>query len=248
MDKLSETAAKRLLALCNLFKIRKEAIEENEDFALAILVNLYAMPVIPDKSQRRQYGNEILQNAHAAFPPPKGSMTSEFHGGVASQVIMMQEFPAWYAKLDKSPEELVVIYKDLESTVWWLEFFGIGAGSISAYGALQAGAAEVIDTGSIREGMKKAGKRFLGHGALLDSVKKRIAKHAPKLAKSGGIIGAIVISSAIVAYQAAKEQMEEIKTIMMVKYQSGEATLEQLNAVFVDGVDPEYMISYWGQR
>ncbi|KZK92589.1 MULTISPECIES: hypothetical protein [unclassified Pseudovibrio] len=245
MDKLSSRANARLLALCNLFGIRKEAIEENEDFALAILVNLYAMPVIPDKSERRQYGNEILQNAHSAFPPQKGSMTSEFHGGVASQVIMMQEFPAWYAKLDKSPAELVEIYKDLEATVWWLERVGIGVAGGSVIGAGKVAATEMLDTGSIREGMKKAGKRFMGQDALLDALKKRLGQHAPKLARAGGVIGAIVIASAVVAYHAAKEQMEEIKSIMMIKYQNGEATHEQFSAVFADGVDPEYLTQYW---
>ncbi|KZK92595.1 MULTISPECIES: hypothetical protein [unclassified Pseudovibrio] len=245
MDKLSSSANARLLALCNLFGIRKEAIEENEDFALAILVNLYAMPVIPDKSERRQYGNEILQNAHSAFPPPQGNMTSEFHGGVASQVIMMQEFPAWYAKLDKSPAELVVIYKDLETTVSWLEYAGIGVGALGGTSAFKAGVIEGINTGSIREGMKKAGKRFMGQDALTDALKKRLGQHAPKLARAGGVIGAIVIASAVVAYHAAKEQMEEIKSIMMIKYQNGEATHEQFSAVFADGVDPEYLNQYW---
>lgn len=232
---MSAAAAKqRLINVCNALKIPLETTKDDEAAALAIVSHLYAMPTIKEKSKRRDYGNSILQNAGAHF-----GANSRFVSAVGSVVIMMQEFPAWYDDFNKSASELAEQYQDLERTVYWLEFIGIGAGS----GALAAGLGKFAETGSAKEGAKKLGSRLAGKGAILEGIEKRLV--ARGLTGVAGVAGAVVVIGGTAAYFSALQEMEQIKSIMIHKFQNGEASDEDYRKVFGNDSRPELVKKYW---
>jgi hypothetical protein len=230
---MDQGSTRRLNNLCAIFKIRPSATEPNPDLALALLSHLYAMPVIPNKSDRRNYGNQILGNTRGVFDP-----YSEFVGGLGSNVIMMQEFPHWFANLGRSTEQLVEIYADLERTVYWLNKAGWGAGAA----AVGAGIAQTIEKGSVKEGAKRAIDRLAGRSAIIEALQKRFGA---RLGAAAGVAGVVVIVGGTIAYHSALQQMEEIRNILIDRFHNGQMTDEQFRRVFGDQVDPTLVKKYW---
>ncbi len=230
---MDQGSKQRLNNLCAIFKIRPQATEINPELALALLSHLYAMPAIADKSARRNYGNQILGNTSGVFDP-----YSEFVGGLGSNVIMMQEFPQWYANLGKSTAQLVEIYADLERTVYWLNKAGWGAG-MAAGGA---GIAEAIDKGSVKSGAKRGVDRLVGRSAIIEALQKRFGA---RLGATAGVAGVVVIVGGTIAYHSALQQMEEIRNILLDRFHSGQMTDEQYKQVFGTQVDPALVKKYW---
>lgn len=136
----------RLKNLCAVFKIPLSDCAASPEAALALLSHLYAMPLIKNKNDRHNYGNQILANTQGHF-----ASNSNFVGRLGTHVIMMQELPAWYQNLNKSTDVLVEQYLDIERTVNFLNKVGYG----SAGGAAAAGAAEMIKKGTVKEAAKK---------------------------------------------------------------------------------------------
>ncbi|MCG7509263.1 hypothetical protein [Mesorhizobium retamae] len=230
----SASAKQRLINVCNALGIPIETTKDDEAAALTIVSHLYVMPAIKEKPKRRDYGNSILQNAGAHF-----GANSRFVSAVGSVVIMMQEFPAWYDDFNKSATELAEQYQDLERAVYWLEIVGIGAGG----SAVAAGVGKGIETGSVKEGAKKLGGRLAGKGAILEGIDKRLA--ARGLTRVAGIAGAVVVIGGTVAYYSALQEMEQIKSIMIHKFQNGEASDEDYKKVFGNDSRPELVKKYW---
>ncbi len=230
---MDQGSQQRLKNLCAIFKIRLEATQPNPDLALALLSHLYAMPVIAEKSARRNYGNQILANTSGVF-----DQYSEFVGGLGSNVIMMQEFPHWFANLGRSTEQLVEIYGDLERTVYWLNKAGWGAG----VGAGGAGIAEAIDKGSVKAGVKRGVDRLAGRSAIIEALQKRFGA---RMAAGAGVAGVVVIVGGTIAYASALQQMEEIRNILLDRFHDGKMSDEQFRKVFGDQVDPTVVKKYW---
>jgi hypothetical protein len=223
----------RLVNLCRIFNIRITATEPDTDLALAILSHLYAMPLIKDRNKRTNYGNQILQNTRGHFEP-----YSEFVGRVGTHMAMMQVVPHWYANLSKSTAELVEQYKDIERCVYWLNKAGWGG----AGGAAAAGVAEYIKEGSVKAGAKKAANRVIGKGAIAEALEKR---YAAKLPKAAGVAGVVLIAGGTIAYYGGLQAMEDIKAILIDRFQKGDMTDEQYRRVFGDEIDPTLVKKYW---
>jgi len=223
----------RLKNLGAIFNMRQSAFEPDPDLALALLSHLYAMPLIKDKAKRRNYGNQILGNTSGHFEP-----YSEFVGRLGSHVIQMQEFPQWYDNLNKPTAVLVEQYKDIERTVYWLGKAGWG-GVGSAGGAALA---EGIKKGTIGDAAKKGAARVLGKGAIAEALEGR---YASRLGKGAGVAGVVIIAAGTIAYYSGLQQMEDIKEILLHRFQNNEMTDEQYRRVFGNETDPTLVKKYW---
>lgn len=223
----------RLKNLCAVFKIPLSDCAASPEAALALLSHLYAMPLIKNKNDRHNYGNQILANTQGHF-----ASNSNFVGRLGTHVIMMQELPAWYQNLNKSTDVLVEQYLDIERTVNFLNKVGYG----SAGGAAAAGAAEMIKKGTVKEAAKKTAERFVGKGAIQEAIVGRIGQRA---ASAAPWVGAIIIVGGNLAYHGGLEQMEEIKNILRDRFQKGDMTNEQYKKVFGSQIDPDDVKKYW---
>jgi hypothetical protein len=221
----------RLKNLGAIFNIRPQAYEADPD--LVLLSHLYAMPLIKDHAKRRNYGNQILGNTAGHF-----DSNSEFVGRLGGHVIEMQEFPHWYDNLNKPTAVLVEQYKDIERTVYWLNKAGWGG----AGGAAGAGVAEYLKKGSVGDAAKKVGARVIGKGAIAEALQTRFATRLPKAA---GVAGVVIIAAGSIAYYSGLQQMEDIKKILLHRFQGGDMTDEQFRRVFGDEVDPTLVKKYW---
>jgi hypothetical protein len=237
MAEISGGAKARLKNLCTIFSIPLSSTSDNEAAGLAILSHLYAMPAIKEKPKRREYGNQILQNAGKYF----GS-SSVFVGTVGAQVIMMQEFPVYYARLGKSSSALAQEYRDLENTVYWLKWAGFGSATTGIGGAATK---KLIESGSIKDGAKEALKKAVGKGGVVDAATARAGARFPKGARAAGVAGAVAIALGTLAYYNCIEEMEKVKTVMLDRYQRGEASDEDFKTVFGKDISPTDVKKYW---
>jgi hypothetical protein len=231
---MNGNAAARLRNLCGIFGIPVSATEENPELALNVLSRMYLVPTIKEHAQRNRALNEIRGNLSGHF-----AINSEFVGRTATIAAMMQELPHWYANLNKPTAILVEMYKDLERAVWWLNAIGIGA----VGGAGSAGVAEAIKTGSVKEGIKKTVGRLAGRGAVIEEIGKRAGlRIGPGKA---GAVGVAVAVAGTLYYANAVATMEEIKKIIMDRYQKGEVTDDQFKKVFGSDINPVDVKKYW---
>lgn len=60
-----------------------------------------------------------------------------------------------------------------------------------------------------------------------------------------GVVGAVVVVGGTLAYYNALEQQEEIRLIIMQRFQEGEVTDDQFREVFGDRIDPSLLKKYW---
>jgi hypothetical protein len=229
----------RLKRLCSLFSIPVNSTTDNPPAAYAIVSMLYTMPAISEHDQRRRFGNDILQNVNAQFPPSDGPGAAQFFSAVQARVIEMQEFPGWYAELSRTPEELVRIYTRMQYGVKALNLIGISAGT----GAVAAG---------IKEAIKKPGSvdfkafrrttvgRSMGKGAIFEGIEARYGDAA----KGGGVALALIVAAAWATFLSLSEEMRKIKIILMDKFQSGQLSDELYRVVFKE-IDPSEIKKYW---
>lgn len=232
-----ETA--RLRNLCSLFSVNIYSTEDNPPAALSVMSCLYSMPAIADHAERRRYGNQILQSAHAHFTPSDGPKASQFYGQVSARVIEIQEFPSWYAELSRSPEELIRIYQNMASAVWALKFIGIGAGT----GAVAAGLKDALKAEGakdmVKAGLKTTLSRLSGKGAIFEGIEARYGK---KLPLQPALF--LIIVAATAAYFSLVEEMRKIKIIIQDKFQNGQMSEELFSRAFKE-VEPDGIKKYW---
>lgn len=120
-----------------------------------------------------------------------------------------------------------------------LQSLGIGAvGSAAA-----AGIAEGSKTGSLRAGFDRFGRRVLGQGPLLEEVQRRVGNRVTPA--RAGIVGAVVVIGGTLAYHNALEQQEQIREIIMHRFQEGNVADAQFRDVFGDRIDPANLKKYW---
>lgn len=60
-----------------------------------------------------------------------------------------------------------------------------------------------------------------------------------------GLISAVVVVGGTLAYHNALEQQEQIRDILMMRYQEGDVTDDQFRDVFGDRIDPAMLKKYW---
>lgn len=63
--------------------------------------------------------------------------------------------------------------------------------------------------------------------------------------KQAGIVGAAIVIGGTLAYHNALEQQEQIREIIMHRFQEGEVTDAQFRDVFGDRIDPGNLKKYW---
>jgi len=178
--------------------------------------------------------NEIRGNLAGHF-----CQWSVFVGRTAMISAQMQELPHWFQHQNASTEVLIKRYKSLSTGIFILQSLGIGAtGS-----ATTAGIAQGSKEGSVRTGAKRAGQRLAGQGPLLEEIQRRIGSRLTP-AKTN-IVGAVVVVGGAMVYFNALEQQEELRLIIMQRFQEGEVTDDQFREVFGDRIDPAMLKKYW---
>lgn len=151
-------------------------------------------------------------------------------------VASIQTFPSWYASLNRPPKELVQRYEYLSYVALGLRISGIGAGGSAA----AAGVAEGIKKGTVRDGIERAVRRFLGQGAILEEAMKRWGSRFVWLS---GPVGIAIVAAGSIAYVLAVEQMEEIRAIILHRFQNREVSDEDYRRVFSE-IDPNRIVRY----
>ncbi|WP_026599463.1 hypothetical protein [Methylosinus sp. sav-2] len=232
-----ETA--RLRNLCNLFSIDFRLTEDNLPGALSVTTCLYSMPVIADHFERRRFGNQILQSAHAHFSSSEPK-SSQFFALISARVIEIQEFRSWYAEMARSPEELIRSYQSMQRVVTALKFIGVGAGS----GAIAAGMKEALKAKGGAE-MAKAGakttlSRMSGKGAIFEGIEARYGK----LPVGGGVALFLIVTAATALYVSLLEEMRKLKIVILDKFQNGQISNELFSKAFTE-IDPNSIKKYW---
>ncbi|MBL3584046.1 hypothetical protein JMM61_01470 [Rhodovulum sulfidophilum] len=224
----------RLRAYCAILDVRESSTEPNPALALQILARMYLVPTIEDHGERNRALNEIRGNLRGEF-----DAWSPFATETARVAAMMQELPNWFNHLNESTEALVERYKSLSTAIRILQYLGVGAtGS-----AIAAGLAEGSKQNSVRAGVERGARRAAGQGPLLEEVQRRARiRMTPARA---GIVGAAIIIGGTLAYHNALEQQEQIREIIMHRFQEGEVTDAQFRDVFGDRIDPANLKKYW---
>lgn len=223
-----------LKGLCRILDIPFQSTEENPSLALNVLTRMYLVPTIKEHSKRNRAVNEIRANLSGQF-----SNYSVFTGRTARLAVQMQEFPYWFDHLNAKTKVLISQYKNLELAVSVLGKIGIGAGA----GALVAGGVEASKSGSLKQGAKVMTERLVGRGPAIKEAQRRLGlRFSPKAA---GVAGAVVIIGGTLIYYSALERMEDIRAVLMHRFQKGELTDDQYREVFGDTIDPDTIKRYW---
>lgn len=150
------------------------------------------------------------------------------------------ELPHWFAHHNASTEDLIERYKSLSTVIFILQSLGVGA---TAGSTVTAGIAQASEEGSVKAGAQRLGQRLAGQGPLLEEMQWRIGfRMTPARA---GVVGAVVVVGGTLAYYNALEQQEEIRLIIMQRFQEGEVTDDQFREVFGDRIDPSLLKKYW---
>ncbi len=87
------------------------------------------------------------------------------------------------------------------------------------------------------------GRRLAGQGPLLEEMQRRTGNRMTSA--RAGIIGAVIVVGGTLAYHNALEQQEQIREIILHRYQEGQVTDEQYRDVFGERSNPDYLKKYW---
>ena len=219
--------------LCRIFEIPLSSTDPNPSLALNVLARMYLVPTIEDHDEINRALNEIRANLAGQF-----GKYSVFVGRTATHASLMQSLPHWYDHLSTSTQVLVEQYQNLAFGVSVLGMIGIGA-----TGAAVAGAVEWSKSGSLRAGAQRTAERLAGRGAVIAEAQRRLGLRVSP--KAAGIAGAVVTVGGTFLYYSALEQMEDIRAVLMHRFQNGELTDDQFRAVFGDLIDPDDIKRYW---
>lgn len=231
---MDESQVAYLDNLCKIFNIPESSTQPNPELALRVLSAMFLVPTIEDHSDRNRALNEIRANLAGQF-----DNYSVFTGRTASLAVQMQEFPYWFNHLNESTDTLVRQYKNIEFGTGILGAIVVGSG----VGAGVAGATEWSKSGSVRTGAKKTAERLAGRSAAVEELQRRIgARISPRAA---GIAGAAVMVGGTLAYYGGLERMEEIRAVLMHRFQNGEMSDDQFRDVFGKSIDPDDIQRYW---
>jgi len=98
-------------------------------------------------------------------------------------------------------------------------------------------------TGSAGAGMRRTLERLAGRGPAIAEAQRRLClRISPKAA---GIAGAdVMVGGALILYNSL-ERMEDIRNVLMHRFQNGDFTDEQFREVFGDLQDPDDIQRYW---
>lgn len=224
----------RLEAYCRILEVDVSMTEPNPVVALQVLARMYLVPTIPDKAGRLETVNEIRENLDDHF-----DMWSGFIPRTAAIAGLMVDFPYMFSKLNQSTVALIEEYKSLSTGIRILQALGVGAG----LGAGAAGLAEASKQNSVRAGLERGARRLAGQGPLLEEAQRRMNLRLTPART--GIVGAVVIIGGTLAYNSAIEQQEQIRAIIMDRFQKGEVSDDQFREVFGDEIDPSNLKRYW---
>ncbi len=237
MAKIEQKTQVLLNNLCTIFSIPKSLTLPDPAAAARLLLAVYTMPLQRTQTQRRRYANQILAATEGHF-----DRWSPFVGMLGRIVITMQELPFHYTNISRSTAALVQRYQSLARIVWWIKASGLAAGA-GAAGSVNAGVAEAIKAGSVRAAAKKAGARAIGFGAIPEATAQRLGARMPKGMGAG--VASVVIAGATISYYSAEREMQEIRAMLLHRFQSGQASDADYRVVIGGPVDPGAVKRYW---
>lgn len=223
-----------LKSLCRIFNIPFDSTEPNRELALDVLARMYLVPTIKDHGERNTAINEIRGNLSGQF-----DNYSVFVDRTARLAVQMQDFPYWFDHLNESTENLVSQYKNLELATSILGTVVVG----SMGGAGVAGGVEWSKSGSVKEGAKRLAERAAGRSAAIEELQRRVGTRISP--KGAGIAGAVVMVGGTLAYYHGIERMEEIRAVLMHRFQNDQMSDDQFRDVFGATIDPDNIQRYW---
>lgn len=198
------------------------------------------MPLQRCQAERRSAANAILAATEGHL-----DRWSAFVLTLGRILATMQELPFHYNNIGRTTESLVQHYRNLSRIVALIKWSGLAAGAGGAIAA-NAGLTEAVKTGRVKAAVAKAGMRLAGHGALPEAIGSRLGANMPKGGGAGLTVAAI--AGATVTCYSAQREMGEIRSIVLHRFQSGQATNNQYRAVFQDAIDPAAVKRYWEMR
>lgn len=223
----------RLRAYCAMLDVSESSTEPDPARALQVLARMYLVPTMKDHAARNRTLNEIRGNLRGHF-----DTWSPFVTQTARVAVMMQECPHWYNYLNQSTAVLIERYKSLATGIRVLQALGVGTGASAA----AAGIAEASKQNSVRAGVERGARRLAGQGPLLEEIQRRTRLRVTPA--RAGIVGAVVIIGGTLAYHNALEQQEQIRKVIMHRFQNNEVTDAQFRDVFGDRIAPSNLKKY----
>ncbi len=214
----------RAVGLARVLAIPPGTFTGREPAAYQIMSHLAAMLTIPDHGRRHAYGNEILQNSNRLLPIDQ-PQNAQFSGRLREQVIMMQEFPAWYSKLTRNNDEIVNDYLNLKLITTGMKIVGLGSLSVAG-----------IAGGAVKTGLKGAqaasGLRAQATAAATGALT------GARNAATGGLARGLGVGWVIgsVAYVAIEARMIELGDEITRRYQEQRLPGDLYQKAFGDGI------------
>jgi len=231
---VNDQMAAYLRNLCNIFDIPVSSTSVNPDIAVHVLSKMYLVPTIKSEDERTRVLNEIRANLAGIYDP-----YSVFAFKTAQLASMMIILPHWYDHTNEDTDVLVEQYRSISFATRSLGVIAVGTGG----GAVVAGVVETSKTGSPVEGLKKTAGRLAGRGPAGEELQRRMGlKFGARFAARAS--GVLAVGSTVL-YHRGIERMEEIKAVLMHRYQSGQMTDDQFRRVFSEIPNPEDIQKYW---
>lgn len=85
----------------------------------------------------------------------------------------------------------------------------------------------------------------MGRGAVADAVVQRFGASIPR---GGGAAAIVGLAASTIAYHSAREQVKDLRFILIHRYKSGTATRDEVAAVLQPGQDVSDLRRYWEYR
>lgn len=213
---------RRALSIARVLKFQPGSYAGRERQAYHIMSHLAGMPTVTDHGRRRNYGNEVLQNADRLMPHAQ-PQNGPFSWRLRELVISMQEFPAWHAMLRKSDEALVEDYLNLRLIVGGMGLVGMG------------GIAGI--TGDLAKGALAGGQRAAAGASRIGNV-VRGGLAGARGAATGGLAGTLGVVWVIgsVAYLAIEQNMTDVGNEITRRYQEQRLSVDLYQKAFGDDV------------
>lgn len=244
-----EEIQERLIDYCALWRIDIATTQANPAAALRILEAMYGVPLIERVRDREQALGRIGEAAAEAFP----GRNLPFHMAIGQHFYMLAHLPHFYTFIANaqrlSAEELIELYQKIQEGITRLKFAAGISGGAAAAGALnveggltrsaRAGAAEVIRSGSLRNGIREGLSAGRKPDALTDAIRGRVNGRLPV-----NVYTALLTGVLLMAIAEGEEKLTDLRIVAEMKLQNDEMTEIQYRYLLdlkpTDDVPPKY--------
>ncbi|MDC0660903.1 hypothetical protein N6L27_23100 [Leisingera sp. SS27] len=224
-----ETVQEELEDYCALWGINIATTEDNPAAALRILQAMYGVPIVERQAERRQMLLRIGEAAQQAFP----GNNHPFHFAIGTKFGNLQENPQLFAFIanarNMSAAELIALYGDIQKGITRLKYAAGITGGAAAAGVLnveggltkagRAGAAEVVRSGDVREGIRRAIETSRKPDELTDAMRGRVGNRVPV-----NVYTALLTGVLLLAVAEGEEKLTDLRIVAEIKLGNGEMT------------------------